>query len=146
MPAVRRRPGLVLLAAALLAASLPPCRAPPTQSTVSGAGQVGNTFTVTANGALASRPPRAVTAGCSGTAGVGSNCIDVAIKINTTNGTYGTAAALATCGANNLNGTNTPNFNPPTGVCQDNGIGSLVRNFRIGTQQIYHQFFAWTSV
>ena len=107
--------------------------APPTQSTVSGAGQVGNTFTITANASLGVSTTETVTAGCSGTSGTGSNCIDVAITINT-GGTYGTAAALATCGANNLNGASA-NYAVPTGVCQDNGVGSLVRNFRIGTQQ-----------
>lgn len=91
--------------------------APPTQSTVSGAGQIGNTFTITANGSLGVSTTETVTAGCSGTAGTGSNCIDVSIQINT-GGTYGTAAALATCGANNLNGS-AANYNVPTGVCRD---------------------------
>jgi hypothetical protein len=72
-------------------------------------------------------------AGCKGTAGTGSSCIDIAISIND-NGSFGTAAALATCGANNFNG-NAPNYTVPNGKCQDNGIGEIVRTFRIGTQQ-----------
>jgi hypothetical protein len=116
---------------------------PPTQSTTTGAGEVGQTFHITANGSLLTGPTtETVTAGCSGTAGSGSNCIDLAISINTTNGSYGTAAALATCGENNLNGS-APNYQPPNGTCQTNGIGSLVRNFRIGTLQA---MFNGTSV
>ena len=107
---------------------------PPTQSTQAGAGEVGQTFTITADGSLLAGPTtETVTAGCSGTSGTGSNCIDVAFSINTT-GTYGTAASLATCGEDNLNG-NAPNNQPPRGVCQTNGVGSLVRDFRIGTNQ-----------
>jgi hypothetical protein len=108
---------------------------PPTQSTTTGAGEVGQTFHITANGSLLTGPTtETVTAGCSGTAGSGSNCIDLAVSINTTNGSYGTAAALATCGENNLNG-NAPNYTPPNGVCVSNGVGSLIRNIRIGTLQ-----------
>jgi hypothetical protein len=108
---------------------------PPTQSTTTGAGEVGQTFHITANGSLLTGPTtETVTAGCSGTSGVGSNCIDLTISINTTNGNYATAAALATCGENNLNGA-APNYQPPNGICQTNGIGSLVRNFRIGVTQ-----------
>ena len=58
----------------------------------------------------------------------------MAFSVNTTNGTYGTAAALATCGENNLQG-NSPPFGTPNGICQTNSIGSFVRGFRIGTQQ-----------
>jgi hypothetical protein len=109
---------------------------PPTQSTAAGKGQIGaanNGFTVTTN-ASSGWTTGAVTFGCSGTAGTGSNCIDVAFSINTP-GTYGTAAALATCGdANNLNGT-APPYTDPNGYCSSNGVGSLVHNFRIGTQQ-----------
>jgi hypothetical protein len=114
--------------------------APPTQDTrlnsITGnpQGQVGNTFTFTANAAIGGTGSGAITAGCSGTSGVGSNCIDIAIKAGTTNGTWATPFALATCGANNINGT-AYGYNVPNGVCQDSGIGSLVRSFRIGTQQ-----------
>lgn len=110
---------------------------PPTQSTAAGTGEVGQSFTVTASGSLLTGPTtETVTAGCSGAAGTGSNCIDFVFKINTT-GTYGTAAALATCGEGNLNGpiTSTGWYMLPNGTCSSNGIGSLVRNFRIGTVQ-----------
>ena len=107
--------------------------APPTQSNVSGAGQVGNTFHITVNGTIGGSGSGAITAGCTSGSG-GSNCINFDFSINTTNGTFGTAAALATCGANNLNG-NAPNYATGAGVCQDNGIGSLTRGFRIGTTQ-----------
>ena len=80
--------------------------APPTQSTVTGAGQIGQTFTVTASGAIGGGGSGTLTGGCSGTSGVGSNCVDFKFDINTT-GTYGTTAALNTCGVNNLEGTNT---------------------------------------
>lgn len=111
---------------------------PPTQDvTRTNAGQVGNTFTFTvANAsaqAIGGSGTGTVTAGCSGTSGSGSNCIDMAFSINTT-GTFGTAKALATCGENNLNG-NSPNWVVPSGICQDNGIGTLIRTFRIGTAQ-----------
>ena len=110
---------------------------PPTQSTVAGQGQVGsanNGFTVTlaGSGTLPGGTP-AYTFGCSGVSGTGSSCIDIAISINV-GGTFVTAAALATCGANNLNG-NAPNYIVPNGVCQDNGIGALIRAFHIGTNQ-----------
>jgi hypothetical protein len=101
--------------------------APPTQSNVSGAGQVGNTFTVTASGSLGVSTTETVNGGCSGTNGVNSNCIDVAIS------TFG-ASALDTCGANNLNGT-ASNYAYPNGKCQGNGIGELIRAFRIGATQ-----------
>ena len=97
-------------------------------------GEVGQTFHITANGTLLARQEKSVTAGCSGTSGTGSNCIDVAIQIYTTNGTYGTAAAIATCGEDKLNG-NAPPYQVPNGICQTNGVGSLVRSVRIGTQQ-----------
>src|SRR6185437_2975395 len=67
------------------------------------------------------------------TSGTGSNCIDLAFSINT-GGTYGTAAALATCGENNINGP-APWYTVPAGTCSSNGIGSLVQGFRIGTVQ-----------
>ena len=108
--------------------------APPTQSNVSGAGQIGNTFTITANTSLGVSATETVTAGCSGTSGTGSNCIDFAFAAGTTNGTFGTPWALATCGENNLNGA-APAYAPPAGICKSNGIGSLVRAFRIGTTQ-----------
>jgi hypothetical protein len=110
---------------------------PPTESTAVGAGEVGQTFHLTvknaAGQAVGGSGSGAVTAGCSGTSGTGSNCIDVAIAINVS-GTFGTAAAIATCGANNLNG-NAPNYVVPNGKCQDNGIGEIVRTFRVGTNQ-----------
>ena len=110
-----------------------PCRRPNRRS---GAGQIGQTFTITANGGASAYRAleTVVTAGCSGVSGTGSNCIDVAISINTTNGTYGTAAALATCGEGNLSGS-APPYRAPSGICQTNGIGSLVRSVRIGSQQ-----------
>ena len=95
---------------------------PPTQSTRTGEGQIGQSFTITLAGSLGVTGSKAITAGCSGTAGTSANCIDIAFTINTTAGTFGTAAALATCGANNLNG-NAPNYAAPAGVCQDNGVG-----------------------
>ena len=107
---------------------------PPTQSTVSGAGEVGHTFTFTANSTIGGSGSGTITGSCSGTSGTGSNCIDIAFSINTTAGTFGTTSALATCGANNLNG-NAPNYQPPAGTCSDNGIGEIVRAFRIGTNQ-----------
>jgi hypothetical protein len=110
--------------------------APPTQSNVSGAGQVGNTFHVTVNSTIGGSGSGAITAGCTTGSG-GSNCINFDFSINTTNGTFGTAAALATCGANNING-NAPNYQPPAGKCQDNGVGELTRGFRIGTTQLMY--------
>ena len=59
-----------------------------------------------------------------------SNCIDIAYSINT-QGTYGTAASLATCGENNLNGI-TPLGYVPNGICQTNGI-------RIARQGLPHR-------
>ena len=107
---------------------------PPTQSTVAGQGEVGQTFHITASGTMGFTGTEVVTAGCSGTAGIGSNCIDMAFSVNTT-GTYGTAAAIATCGEGNLSGTVTPWYTNPVGVCSNRGIGSLVHGFRIGTVQ-----------
>lgn len=107
---------------------------PPTQSTVSGQGQVGQSFSFKTNINATSPSSGTMTAGCNTAATGGSNCIDIAISINTTNGTFGTAAALATCGANNLNGS-APNYAPPNGLCQDNGVGEITRGFRIGTAQ-----------
>jgi hypothetical protein len=110
---------------------------PPTQSTASGAGEVGQTFTFTAKNAagasIGGSGTGTVIAGCSGTSGTGSNCIDISAAINVS-GTFGTAAAIDTCGANNLNG-NAPNYVTPSGKCQGNGIGEIVRAFHIGTQQ-----------
>ena len=114
--------------------------APPTQSTVSGAGQIGNTFTITASGTMGVSTTETVTGGCKGTSGTGSNCIDFNFDINTT-GTYGTTAALNTCGVNNLVGTNTNtltsgSFLYPNGKCVPTGTGAFVRGFRIGTNQL----------
>ncbi|HEY1780305.1 MAG TPA: hypothetical protein VGG79_07720 [Roseiarcus sp.] len=123
-------PGLVALSVSL----------PPTQSSATGAGQIGQTLTVTASGAIGGGGSGTLTGGCSGTSGVGSNCIDFKLDINTT-GTYGKTAALVTCGVNNLEGTNTnlPTAGPyvfPNGTCVPSGVGSLARGFRIGSQQI----------
>ena len=87
--------------------------APPTQSNVSGAGQVGETFHITVNSTIGGSGSGAITAGCTTGSG-GSNCINFDFSINTTNGTFGTAAAIATCGVNNING-NAPNYQPPNG-------------------------------
>ena len=106
---------------------------PPTQSTGAGLGEVGQTFHITASGTIGGSGSGTLTGGCSGTSGTGSNCIDMAFSINT-GGTYGTTAALATCGENNLNGS-APWYTVPTGTCSNNGIGSLVHGFRIGTVQ-----------
>lgn len=120
---------------------------PSTASPLAGAGEVGQTFHITANASLLTGPTtESVTAGCSGTSGVGSNCIDIAFQQNTTAGTFGTAWSLATCGENNISGItgtsgSSPNFVPPNGICQSNGLGSLVRDFRIGTQQNMWQGF-----
>lgn len=112
---------------------------PPTQSTVTGAGQIGQTFTITASGSIGGSGSGTVTGGCLGTSGVGSNCIDFNITINT-GGTYGTTASLNTCGVNNLVGVNTnlPTAAPyiyPNGACLPTGVGALVRGFRIGGNQ-----------
>ena len=108
---------------------------PPTQSTASGAGEVGQSFTITLSGALGVTGSNTITAGCHSVSGSGgSNCINVDASINV-GGTFGIAAALDTCGANNLNG-NAPNYVVPNGVCQGNGVGSLTRAFRIGTNQL----------
>ena len=102
---------------------------PPTQATATGAGEVGQTFHITASGTMGASATETLTAGCSGTSGTGSSCIDVAISLNGSGVT-----AIDTCGANNLNG-NAPNYVVPNGKCQGNGIGEIVRTFRIGTQQ-----------
>jgi hypothetical protein len=114
---------------------------PPTQDARTGQGQVGQTFTFqtapnTGGSLPASATSGTATAGCSGTPGTGngSNCIDIAISVND-NGTFGTAAAIATCGANNLNG-NSPGYIIPYGKCQDNGSGEILRTIRIGTTQL----------
>ena len=114
---------------------------PPTQSTTTGAGQVGQTFTVSASGTIGGGGTGILTGGCKGTSGTGSNCIDFLFNINTT-GTYGTTASLNTCGSNVLVGTNTNTF-PGTGIflypngqCTPTGVGALTRPFRIGTTQL----------
>jgi hypothetical protein len=107
------------------------------------AGQVGNTFTITADAAIGGSGSGAITGACSSSGSGQSNCIDIAFSINTTNGTYGTAASLATCGENNLNG-NAPPFDTPNGICQDNGLGELVRGFRIGTTQATNSLVSGT--
>jgi hypothetical protein len=109
---------------------------PPTQDTRAGQGQIGslnNGFIVTMS---ATAPPAvAYTFGCSTNGGTGgSQCANFVFQAGTTNGTFGTAFALATCGENNLNGSATWGANPG-GICKDNGIGSLVRDFRIGSAQ-----------
>jgi len=104
---------------------------PPTQSTTSGQGQVGNTFTFTASGTIGGSGSGTISGGCSGTSGTGSNCIDINFAINT-GGTYGTTASLATCGVNNITGASAQ-YAVSSGRCIDSGIGSLVRNLRIGT-------------
>ena len=106
---------------------------PPTQSTAAGLGEVGQTFHITASGTIGGSGSGTLTGSCSGTSGTGSNCIDMAFTVNT-GGTYGTTAALATCGENNLNGS-APWYTVPTGACSNNGVGSLVHGFRIGTVQ-----------
>ena len=88
---------------------------PPTQSTVAGQGQIGaanNGWTVTVSGSgTLGWTSGAVTFGCAT-----NGCIDIAIQQNTTNGTFGTAWSLDTCGANNLNGS-AANYSAPAGVC-----------------------------
>ena len=64
---------------------------PPTPSTATGAGEIGQTFTVLASGAIGGGGTGTLTGGCKGTSGTGSNCIDFVFDINTT-GTYGTTA------------------------------------------------------
>src|SRR5262249_39734586 len=77
---------------------------PPTESTGVGEGQVGHSFTVTASATISATAGSAnLVGGCSGTPGVGSNCLDIAFDINTV-GTYVTPAALTTCGVNNMVG------------------------------------------
>ncbi len=115
--------------------------APPTQSTVSGAGQISNTFTVKASGTIGGSGSGTITGGCSGTSGTGSNCIDFSFALNTTG-----ATSLATCGVNNLFGT-AALYTPPNGFCKDPGVGELVNSFRIGTQQVtvsaWSPLFRW---
>ncbi len=106
---------------------------PPTQSTVAGAGQIGsanNGFTVTLNAAPGvSGSGNAFTFGCSGTSGTGSNCVDVAWTINTA-GTYGTAAALATCGVNNIQGS--PSTFPITASISGTSLVVTATSYPIG--------------
>ena len=106
--------------------------APPTQSTVAGQGQVGHTFTITvanASGQPLGGSGSGLFAGGCNAGGSGANCIDIGFKLNSPG-----ATALDTCGANNLNGT-APNYNVPSGICSGNGIGEMIRDFRIGTAQ-----------
>jgi hypothetical protein len=106
---------------------------PPTQSTVAGQGQIGsanNGFVVGLSASGLGWTSGAVTFGCSGVAGTGSNCIDVAISFNGSGVT-----AIDNCGANNLNGASA-NYVQPTGACQGNGIGEIVRGLRVGTNQL----------
>ena len=117
---------------------------PPTQSTAAGAGQIGQSFSITATNASGQgfgvSTTETVTGGCGGTAGTSFSCIDIKFDINTT-GTYGTTASLNTCGVNNMQGTNT---NSPTsatylfrnGQCSPTGVGALVRGFRIRSAAI----------
>ena len=107
---------------------------PPTESTTAGAGEVGQTFTFTAANAagasIGGSGSGTVTGGCSPIGGSGgSNCINVDVALNGSGVT-----AIDTCGANNING-NAPNYVVPNGKCQGNGIGEIVRAFRIGTNQ-----------
>ena len=53
------------------------------------------------------------------------------------NGQRSDRTAIDTCGANNING-NAPNYVVPNGKCQGNGIGEIVRAFRIGTNQVMY--------
>jgi hypothetical protein len=135
-------PGMILSCAGCTAGRvITSVSLPSTQSTAAGAGQIGQSFTITASGPLGVSTTETVTGGCSGTAGTGSNCIDFKFDINTT-GTYGTPAALNTCGTNNLAGTNgastTPlsNYLYPNGQCVPTGVGDMIHGFRIGSQQI----------
>jgi hypothetical protein len=118
--------------------------APPTMSNVAGAGQVGNTFHITVSGTIGGSGSGAITAGCATGTG-GSNCINFDFQINTTNGTFGTAAAIDTCGVNNIYGPGATIGNPtsgayadPFGSCVGSGIGSLTRGFRIGSTPLMY--------
>ena len=117
---------------------------PPTQSTAAGAGQIGQSFSITATNASGQgfgvSTTETVTGGCGGTAGTSFSCIDIKFDINTT-GTYGTTASLNTCGVNNMQGTNTNSptsaaYLFPNGQCSPTGVGALVRGFRIGSAAI----------
>ena len=106
--------------------------APPTQSTVAGQGQVGNTFSFTVANVsgqpIGGSGSGTFAGGCFGTSGTGSNCIDIPVSM-----TAGTA--LDTCGSDMLNGTASGVKAIPNGKCQGGQIGDLVRAFRIGTVQ-----------
>jgi hypothetical protein len=135
-------PGMVLSCAGCTAGRvITSVSLPPTQSTAAAAGQIGQSFTITASGSLGVLTTETVTGGCSGTAGSGSNCIDFKFDINTT-GTYGTPASLNTCGENNLAGTNGAATSPtsaylyPNGQCIPTGVGDMIHGFRIGSVQI----------
>ena len=113
---------------------------PPTQSSAAGYGQVGQTFTITAGGPIGGGGSGTLTGGCSGTAGTGSNCVDIGFQINTT-GTYGVTAALNSCGVNNIQGSNTnlptaTSYLYPNGQCNPTGVGAFARGFRIGSAQL----------
>ena len=108
---------------------------PPTIDPRAGHGQAMQTFTFQVAGAVSSNSSGTATAGCTSGSG-GSNCINIDVSSNVS-GTFETAAALDTCGANNLNG-NAPNYVVPNGECQGNGIGSIIRAFRIGTNQLMY--------
>jgi hypothetical protein len=140
-------PGMKLTCAScttttILSVSATPTGAP--SGSPSGTTEVGATFTMTLSGNPGQAGPLTVTGGCSGTAGTGSNCIDLSFAVNTA-GSYGTPAALATCGAatamwsggaaGNQYGIQGPvaNYGVPNGVCVDNGIGELVRGFVVAS-------------
>ena len=100
---VRCRAGALLLGLQLRASSSRLSTFPRRNRPRLALGEVGQTFHITASGTIGGSGSGTVTGGCSGTSGTGSNCIDIAL-FDQHGGTYGTAAALATCGENNLNG------------------------------------------
>lgn len=108
---------------------------PPTHSTATGAGEVGQSFTVTLGGSLGLTGSKAITAGCHSVSGSGgSNCVNVDFTINVT-GTYGIAASLDNCGVNNING-NSPNYVVASGSCPGGGLGEFVEGFRFSPFQL----------
>ena len=120
---------------------------PPTQSTAAGAGQIGQSFSISATNAAGQgfgvSTTETVTGGCGGTAGTSFSCVDIKLDINTA-GTYGTTASLNTCGVNNLVGTNsntptTTSYLFPNGQCSPTAVGALVHGLRIGSVQIMDQ-------
>ena len=108
---------------------------PPTQSTVAGQGEVGQSFTFTVQNVsgqpIGGSGSGAFAGGAAGTSGVGSNAIDIPISINVVGLT---SPALDTCGSNTMNGSASGHV-VPTGKCAGGQIGDLVRGFRIGTVQ-----------